>query len=67
MVDLLKKNMNLAKEYTDPSKPGAFAGFSGFYNSLKKRKNNVSKGRVLKFLQTHSYMVLVFHNLQLIS
>ena len=51
MVDLLK-------EYTDPSKPGAFAGFSGFYNALKKRKNNVSKGRALKFLQTQDAYTL---------
>ena len=37
--------MNLAKEYTDPSKPGAFAGFSGFYDALKKRKINISKSK----------------------
>ena len=43
--------MNLNKEYTDPSKPGAFAGFDGFYKALKKRKSNISREKVQKFLE----------------
>ena len=43
--------MNLNKEYTDPSKPGAFAGFDGFYKALKKRNSNISREKVQKFLE----------------
>jgi hypothetical protein len=50
--------MNLKKEYTDPSKPGAFAGFEGFYKALKKRNFKVTKSKILKFLQNQETYTL---------
>jgi len=50
--------MNLKKEYTDPSKPGAYAGFEGFYRALKKRKINVTKAKIQKFLQNQETYTL---------
>jgi hypothetical protein len=50
--------MNLRKEYIDPSKPGSFSGFTGFFNALKKRKVKISRGKVIKFLQSEDAYTL---------
>ena len=46
--------MDLLKEYTTPSNPGAFSGKSTFINELTKRnktlKNKESKDKISEFL-----------------